>query len=139
MKNGRFTAKTGCHISGVKTGASRRKREGWHLCLGMWTPFNTQMPWSILLTPQMAVQSFLHFQTTMAQSLHWLNPQNCLFPWGNRQPHLPVSSLDPDNLPSQMAYRSNQPFFYNTPDRLRQTDRQMVRVTSSVPIPLKLY
>jgi len=31
VKNGSFTAKTGCRISGVKTGASRRKREGWHL------------------------------------------------------------------------------------------------------------
>jgi len=32
MKNGSFTAKTGCRIFGIKTGASRRKREGWHLC-----------------------------------------------------------------------------------------------------------
>jgi len=31
-KNGRLHKLTGCRILGVKTGASRRKREGWHLC-----------------------------------------------------------------------------------------------------------
>ena len=42
---------------------------------------------------------------------------------GKSPSRLLASSLDPADLPTQMASRSNQPFFHNTPDRHTQTDR----------------
>jgi len=61
MKNRRFTADTGCRISGVKTGASRRKREGWHLCLRNSLLLQATKPkhWTD------TVYIFVHFSSTL--------------------------------------------------------------------------
>ena len=45
-----------------------------------------------------------------------IHPKNCPFPSGNHQTRLLPSSLDSADLPPQTASRSNQLFFYNTPD-----------------------
>jgi len=56
--------------------------------------------------PKRQLDRFTHFRTTTLQSHHWWQwgapypPQDCPFPWGNRQPRLPASSLDPADIPS---------------------------------------
>jgi len=78
---------------------------------------------------------FTHFHTNTPQSPYWLQwdaqypPPKCPFTWGNHQFQLPASSFDPADPPTQTAYKSNQPFFHNAPDRQSKwaTDRQMIQ------------
>ena len=92
-------------------------------------PSNTAMPRPIPRTsPNRNSDSSCTF-TQLAAKSPLVMPQNYPFSLTDPQTQLPVSSLYPSNLPSQMASRSGQPFFYNALDRQtnRQTDKQTNR------------
>jgi len=92
---------------------------------GMWIPSNTPMPGPTpLIIPNgssIASRTCIHLHDKLSTGYNGvphIHPPKCPF-HEVISTHLLASSLDPADLPSQMASRSNQPFF---PQYTRQTD-----------------
>ena len=109
----------------------------------MYTPSNTSIPESTALTTLkgnlIASRTFTHLCNT-SHSLQWdtpNSPKKMPFPLVRSPPHLIHTSFDRPHSPIQMASRSNQPFFHNSPTG--QTDTPTDNKPVPVPADALLY